>query len=238
MKSAQLDKYLHECLPAIKESYRSNLAAILIYGSYVEGYFDATESDYDLLVFLQEEPEPDQSHAILEKYPKLSFQYYETLSALRERIMAGSWAVYMALEHQAQALFVTKEFETYLDELHELDFRPILTAKVLQNGTFLEKAAKEDQILKDMPPTFTAIKWIVPTARRRLQLLTYLTTNKCVWSLKDNLAITRKYLSDKHFRLILSLEQRLQHRDAEITSSEKDSAVELLGQLTNLIPRV
>lgn len=94
-----------------RKRHADNLRAVLIYGSYIEGYFDPQESDYDILMFFERAPDPEHRPVMEQKYPRISLMYYLTIPELEERIENGSWSLYITAVKGAGVLYQDETFK-------------------------------------------------------------------------------------------------------------------------------
>lgn len=227
------DTYLAAFVADVRERYGDNLRAVLVYGSYVEGYFDPEESDYDILLFLGRQPDPEHRPAVEQKFPKVSLMYYLTMEELEERIRNGSWSLYIAVLKGAATLYQDTAFERFVADLEKVDMRKIISS---EEGLQKIRDKFEDEInTQTESEGFEAIKWFIPTLRRMLQIHTYLRTHKTVWSLEDNLKTAQTVLDDDDMAFIKDVQQRLLYRSTEFSPDDTRRAAAILENLGNTV---
>lgn len=233
MAQVQKDAYLDSFLADARERFGDNLQAVLIYGSYIEGYFDPAVSDYDVMLFFAQEPSPDHKTGLEQRFPRVTLMYYLTLDELDNRIQQGSWSLYIAILRGAVVLYQDEEFRRFTADLENLDMQ-----KVLSDGKTVkkirEKFETEIQVQSEREG-LEAIKWFVPTLRRMLQVLTYLETNKTVWGFEENMATNQNIFTDEQLNFIKDMQEKLMHRSDDFEEQDKQQAVRVLTKLSNIV---
>ena len=228
------DEYLRNFLAdARKRHTEDNLRAVLIYGSYIEGYFAPTESDYDILMFFGRQPDPEHRPAMEQKYPRISLMYYLTIPELEERIENGSWSLYITVLKGAGVLYQDETFKQFVSGLKDFDMR-----KHISNKEATKKITEKfDEEIKaqSQREKFEAVKWFVPTVRRMLQILTYLRYHQTVWGLQQNLQMLQDTLANDDMAFMRQMQQRLLDRSTSFSPGDKRCAMAILNKLRNAV---
>ncbi len=228
------DKYLIEFINYCKKKFKEDLVAIVIYGSYPWGYFDKNKSDYDVIIIFRDNI-PKGKNPIKKKFKKISLQYYDNCEGLIKKVKLGHWSIYITLLTSGMILYEDQDYSKFLKTLKNINFRDELvkvSLTELKKNTE-EKINYEIKILKSRNG-FEAIKWALPSIRKKLQLLTYIKNKKLLWDLNMNL-ILNKTLNKEEKAFILNLDKKVKKRLENFNNQDKNKVIELLFKLNNEI---
>jgi hypothetical protein len=220
------DFYLQKFISFCKINYRDNLAAIVVFGSYVCGGFDKTKSDYDLFILFKNKTPRGRSF-LRKKFPKCSLIYFNSLDEMKERIRFGHFTSYITLLTEgSRVLYSTREYNIFLNEISKMN----LLEETIDVAGVEWKANYEKNVLKKNVG-HKAIKWALPMVRRRLQLLTFIRKRKLIWNLEKITQINKSFLTKKEIDFILDLNVRDQNRLNKFSREDKKIIINLVDKL-------
>jgi len=111
------NKYLEKFVEFCKRKFGDNLAAIVVFGSYAQGFFDKKKSDYDIFIIFRDKI-PQGKIELKKKFPKVSVSYFLTLDDLMKRAHLGHFTSYITLLTKGSiTLYKTKEYKKFLRKL-------------------------------------------------------------------------------------------------------------------------
>ena len=225
IRKAKANDYLKKFIEFCKKEYGNNLFAIVIYGSYIWGYFDKKKSDYDIFVIFKDKT-PKNRKEIEKKFPKISLQYFCTTEELMRKINEGHWSIYITLLKSAKVLYLTKGYKKFLNELKKVDF----IEQLMDTSAMELKAVKEIKALRENKG-YRAAKWIFPAIRKRIQLLTYIKTRKAIWNIKKVVNKNKDILNKEERKFIINLDKRVKNRENKFTKEDRKKSIEILDKL-------
>lgn len=205
----------------LKNKYKNNLAAILIFGSYFTGNYDPEESDLDLIILLKNKnPKEKDKIEIKESLKKLNVfvHHLKTIKKCKEDLYEkGSWSSWIVLQKGARVIFSTPEFKDFQKYLKE---NPIKKEKLIE---FIKKKDDFDLIIDlQNKKNFDATKMLFAHIRRKLQIIHYHRQkiiepdyNQC---LKSNAELNKNKLLIKLGKSYLSRESMRKKELSEIVS--------------------
>jgi len=180
----RLEKSLSEIKKFLKDRYKDNLAAILIFGSANTGPFIEGVSDIDAMVFLKRQKsfnikdEPDFLYNSLKNY-NFATQYFHTLEGIKEYLeKRNSWSTYITIvsDESSRVLYSSPEFEE--------------TRNWLKKHPPSKKGLKEYIKRKDNvelrgyfrdAKDFILTKALLSHLRRKLQIINYYETERIIF---------------------------------------------------------
>ncbi len=218
-----IDSYLKKFIVYCKKEFKEELFAVIVYGSYPWGYFDKNESDYDLFVIFNEKV-IDKKEEIKRFFPKISLQYYCTKEELLEKGKLGGWAVYITLLKSGKVVYAKKEYKDFLKVLKKINF----LEKLLDAYALERKSNEEIKVLKGRKG-FQAVKWALPSIRKRLQLLFYLRKGKLEWDIKKVIKIKDFTNVEKSF--ILDLDKTVRQRKDNFSKTDQEEVIKLIKKI-------
>ena len=127
------DNIKKKIISFLKNKYKKNLAAVLIFGSYFTGNYNPKESDLDLIILLKsKKPEEKDKQEIEKKIEQLKIfiHHLKTIEEYKKEIYEkGSWSSWVVVQKGAKIIFSTKEFKEFQKYLKE---NPIKKDKLIE----------------------------------------------------------------------------------------------------------
>ncbi|MEK6757615.1 MAG: nucleotidyltransferase domain-containing protein [Nanoarchaeota archaeon] len=169
-----LDDYLSDIKRYLKERYKDNLSAILIFGSANTGHFVERKSDIDLIILLKNKKELnlEREKEILfkeRKSLKWSIVHFDTIKEYEKHIYKkGSWSSWITVINGSKKLYRTNEFEKFRKRLIS---KPISKKKLKKYIKDKDKF-ELDGYFKNIKE-FESLKGLFSHLRRKLQIMNY-----------------------------------------------------------------
>lgn len=175
-----------------QSQFGTNLAGIIIFGSYNEGPYREGESDVDVFVLLHKFDKLDlaKEKSILTnsgEQIRLSVQQLTTLEELKDRIYReGSWSSWITLICGSKHIYKTEEFEDFVKEIKEKNIPAENLINYVKHKDELELRGYLGKTIG-----WDLTKGIYSHIRRKLQILNYYTTKKLEFSYVSCLTNTK-----------------------------------------------
>lgn len=198
-----MDEYLKGFLEYLQEKVGEELAGLVIFGSYVAGYFDKNNSDYDVFVVFKSEV-PDLKEDIVKKFPRIVTHFYDTVEKLEEKIRFGGWNTYMALIHTGEILFKTSRLEDVTSK-----FKQPIALKELsdQHKRHLVDKLKDQVNIAKVKEGFELNKFLYSSLLRKLQILYFLRNGEIIFKFNELLEKTEDDFMNDNREWLLQLEE-------------------------------
>lgn len=180
-----LEKNIQEIKDFFLKRYKSNLAAILIFGSANTGHFVEGKSDIDTIVLLKRQNKLDlgkELENLFETFEeiKLRILHFKTLGSYKKHIYdKGSWASWITVIDGSRKVYSTREFQK---------FRKHLISKPIPKKKLKEYIKEKDKF--ELSGYFKKIKesdltkGLFSHLRRKLQIINYYENKKIEFAYK------------------------------------------------------
>lgn len=223
--------YLQTFLNFLKTQLGEELTGLIVYGSYVRGYFDSKSSDYDVFLLFENEL-PGLKKLIEEKFPRISLQVYGTIEDLNERISLGGWSTYIVLAHTGKILYQNKNLEKFI---YDLKFNnPFHINLLLDNRKrVIENLYNQTTLAEDLDG-FELNKFLYSSLIKRFQLLHFIKTGKVELDYSELLSNLKNEYGGKEYGWLKKVETLVMARSNELIVDKK-SYLEVLQSLDTLI---
>ena len=225
VKKIGADKYLKRFVEYCKKKFGGNLGAIIIYGSYSLGYFDDKKSDYDIFILFKKEI-PKGKRTLKRKFPKISVNYFMTFEDVMKKSHLGHFATYITLLKSRGVIYCIPEYKKLLRRLKKLN----LFEKMIDLTVIEAKSIYEINHLKKVSK-YNALKWALPSIRKRLQFLSFIRFNKLIWNLRKNLRKNKDVLDKDEIEFILGLHRQILNRKPYFSSKDKIRSIGLIEKI-------
>ncbi|GEM_PF-4249710 len=229
VKKIKADDYLRRFVDYCKSRFGGNLIAVGVFGSYALGYFDKKKSDYDVFVILKN-PDKISRNAVERKFKKISFQYLLSEDELIQRTHFGHWTLFITLLTSARVVYSTKDYKRVLWRLKKIN----LFEKLIDLAALEAKTNSEIKSLAKLKG-YNAVKWALPSVRKRLQMLSYIRRKKLIWGLKNNLKRNKDILSKRERKFLLELNARLRKRSEAFSEYDREISTEIIHKINREI---
>jgi len=220
------DSYLKGFIDYSKKEFGDNLAAVVIYGSYVWGYFDKKKSDYDVFVIFRDEV-PEGKEKLARKFPKVSLQYFVTTGELLDKAHFGHFTSYITLLKSGKVVYKTKEYDLFLRKMKGSN----LFGKVIDIVGFEAKFFRKRKMFENRLG-FKAAKWALPSIRVGLQLRIFVVKRKLVWDLRKVIDYNKDILDKKESKFLIDLEKKVLKRSEDFKRKDREIALSIFDKVS------
>ena len=225
------DIYLGDFVSYCKKEFKRNLLAIMVYGSYIQRYFDKEKSDYDVFViFKTYVPSEIYKKKLNQLFPKVTLQYFSNEKDILNLIHKGHWSVYSVLLKGSKIIYGGKGWESFFKQIKEIDFWSEL--KDLNEIKFKDEF--DNKCLRNCKDN-SAIKVAYSSIRKRLQMIIHLTKEKLVFSFDENITLNKKFLTRGESIFLKKLNKKLLRRSNEFGIKDKEYSLAILNKLIRVL---
>ena len=228
-----MDEYLKNFVDYLKDKLGDELAGVLIYGSYVKGYFDPIESDYDVFVLFKNDV-IDLRDEIKSKFPKISLQLYMSLSELKEKIINGSWNTYIALAYTGQILYTTPELNKFKSGISK--FNPDITKFTPKQKSMLVEKLKADSKVAYEREGYELNKFLYSSLLRKMQILFFIRTEEIELEFNDLIKKLKDDFITQNIEWLSKVEETVFAR-SKVTLKDKNTYINVLQQVDSAIQK-
>jgi len=235
------DKRLEGIVEKLKARYGENLAAIVIFGSYVLGLYKEGKSDIDSIILIKEragiEDLAAEGTRLFQEMTeeRLSVQEFNVLfeyeADLYERGRFTSWAT-MQKQKGCEVAYKTREFEEFLERLKR---KPLEKGKVLK--TVREKDDFDLKVYLGEAEGFRKTVCLFGHLRRKLQILNYYTDNQLEFDYDDCLRSVFNLLDREDVKKLENLNGKYKSRQI-LDKDGVEEYVALSKRMTPIVERV
>jgi len=167
---------------------------------------------------------------IKRKFPKIAIQYFMTTEELLNNTHFGHWTSYITLLKGGRILYTTKGFKKFLKKLKKKN----LFEELIDIAGIEYKYQYERKELKKRKG-FKAVKWALPSIRKRLQLLTYIRKHKLIWKIGKNIQLNKDILNKEERKFLLNLNKKLKNRSKNFNKKDEKRTIDILNKLNKEI---
>lgn len=223
--------YLDRFSNFLQEKLGDDLVGLIIYGSYVRGYFDPLTSDYDVMVLFKKEL-PGLKEEIKEKFPKVSLQVYGEIDILKQKIALGSWSTYIVLAYTGKIIYQNPELEKFIQDLKTNN---PFNLKLLKDNKKKVMGNLADQT--ELAATFNGFelnKFLYSSLIKRFQLLHFIKTGEILLNYMELFDTAKEECGGKEYGWLKKVEMLVFARSNELIT-DKHSYLKVLQSLDKLI---
>lgn len=223
------DRYLKKFREYCKKRYGDNLVAIVLFGSYVWGYFDKVDSDYDTFVILKNEI-PSEKKLLNKKFPKMSVQYFTNMDEVMRETHLGHFTSYITLLESGGILYKAKEYDGFLRKLRGQNLFEKAVDVVGFESKFLQKREMFSNKLG-----FKAAKWALPSIRVGLQLRAFIEKRKLIWDLRKVVNYNKDILEVGERKFLFELNKKVLRRANDFNKKDREMALHIFDKISGEI---
>ncbi|MAH03872.1 hypothetical protein CMI39_03760 [Candidatus Pacearchaeota archaeon] len=193
-----LKKSLEKINKFLKEKYKDNLAAILIFGSANTGEFVEGKSDIDIIIILKRKNKLNYKKENIFLHKKFrkenwSIHHFISIKDYEKYIYKkGSWASWITIIDGSKKIYSTKEFK---------GFKKRLINKPLLKKSVIKYIKIKDLRIKNTYPKsrkgFSLTKGMMQNLRLRMQIIVYFKHKKIIFDYKKCFKILKLTEEDK-----------------------------------------
>lgn len=228
-----MDVYLKSFIDYLEKKVGNELAGVIIYGSYVKGYFDPHKSDYDVFVLFKKKV-IDLQEEIKLKFPKISLQIYVNLEEFKNKILGGGWNTYITFIYTGKILYETEDLVKLKKIIADYrpDFRNLDNNKII---ALLEKL-KADTRESYKRNHYELNKFLYSSLLRKLQILYYIRNSEIILEFSKLLSLFKDKCILDNLEWLSLIETQVFERREELLIA-KESYIAVLEKVDELIQR-
>lgn len=228
-----MDDYLKSFIDYLEKKVGNQLAGVIIYGSYVKGYFDPQKSDYDVFVLFKKKV-IDLQEEIKLKFPKISLQIYVNLEEFKNKILGGGWNTYITFIYTGKILYETEDLVKLKKIIADYrpDFRNLDNNKII---ALLEKL-KADTRESYKRNHYELNKFLYSSLLRKFQILYYIRNSEIMLEFSKLLSLFKDKCILDNLEWLSLIETQVFERREELLIA-KESYIAVLEKVDELIQK-